>query len=167
MLLADQLKQQAKAMVGQPYTCNNRHIACILLVLELVAPYSVELQGILGRLRCMEITHNKKTLIEQDYFRKFINTTRLEWVNELRDITPGDILLINGYSQGNKIDHLGLYLGDGEYVHLHRDRRFARQDVVELGRVDDDRRRILGIVRAKDYGTTGSRLQGRDGVQDS
>jgi hypothetical protein len=151
MLLAEQLRQKANSLIGQPYQCNNRHIACIMFVLEVMAPHSAELRGIMGRLKCMQITHNKKDLIQQDYFNKFINTTRLERIQGLDNTRPGDILLINGYSQENKIDHLGLYIGGGEYVHLHRNRR---QDVIELGRLDDIRHRILGIVRANDYGTT-------------
>jgi cell wall-associated NlpC family hydrolase len=149
MLIVDQFKKQARSMIGKPYLTDNRHIACIMLVLELTAPYSAEIQKVMARLKRMQISHNKKNLILQDYFNKFIRSTRLERIEGLINARTGDILLINGYSREEMVDHLGLYIGDGEYIHLQRNRR---QDVVELGRVDDDRQKILGIVRADDYG---------------
>ena len=146
------LRAKVSAYLSKPYACENRQMACVLFVLEVMEPFSPELRECLGRLRCMEITGSKKALIRQDYFLKFIRGTKLQLTTDDRQPTTGlltgDILLINEYSIERKIDHLGLYLGQGEYVHLHRDRNIG--DYPQMRRVDDDRHKILGIVRADD-----------------
>lgn len=140
------LKNKTKGYLGQPYHCPNRQMACVFFVLEIMAPYSRELAGILQRIKCLEITTTKREMIKQDYFLKFIRTTRLKPV-KLADLTAGDILLINEYSREKKIDHLGLYLGEGEYLHLQRERN--KGDFAEIVNLDDNRHKILGVVRGR------------------
>jgi hypothetical protein len=121
-------------------------MACVLFVLEIMAPYSRELAGILGRVRQLEIAASKREMIKQDYFLKFIRSTRLKPV-ALADLRCGDILLINEYSRERKIDHLGLYLGQGEYLHLQRDRN--KGDFGEIVNLDERRHKIMGAVRGR------------------
>ncbi len=145
MTQKEKIRQQADKYIGQPYQCPNRQLACILLVLDILAPHLAEAAKIRERLDRFEVT-SKKSLIEQDYFRKFIRTTALQWV-KFQQLAPGDILLLWEYSKARRIDHLGVYLGDGEYLHLHRER--ARHDRAVVVRLDENRQKILGIVRAK------------------
>ncbi len=141
-----ELRKSAIKCLGQSYHCQNRQMACILFVLEIMAPYSQELAGLLERVRQLEIATSKREMIKQDYFLKFIRSTRLKPV-ALADLRCGDILLINEYSRERKIDHLGLYLGQGEYLHLQRDRN--KGDFGEIVNLDDNRHKIMGAVRGR------------------
>ncbi len=145
-MFAEILRKRITEYSGTPYHCNNRQLACVFLVLEIMAPYSRELAEILKRVGQLEVTAAKRELIQQDYFRKFIRTTRLKKV-ALADLSCGDILLINEYSRQRKIDHLGLYLGQGEYLHLQRDRN--KGDFVKIVSLDDNRHKIMGAVRGR------------------
>jgi len=141
-----ELRKSAIKCLGQAYHCPNRQMACVLFILEIMAPYSRELAGILERVRQLEIASSKREMIKQDYFLKFIRSTRLKPV-ALADLRCGDILLINEYSRERKIDHLGLYLGQGEFLHLQRNRN--KGDFAEIVNLDDNRHKIMGAVRGR------------------
>ncbi len=144
-MFEETLRARVNEYLGKPYTCRNRHMACVLFVLEIMEPFSQELRECLERLCCMDITTSKKSLIQQDYFLKFIRSTCLKLQELTAGLMPGDILLINEYTGQGKIDHLGLYLGRGEYVHLRCSRNHG--DYPQICRVDDSRNKILGIAR--------------------
>ena len=140
------LHERVARYLRRPYQCRNRQLACVLFVLEIMAPYSRELEQILERVGRLEMAAGKREMIRQDYFLKFIRSTRLKPV-ALPDLRCGDILLINEYSKERKIDHLGLYLDGGEYLHLQRERN--RGDFGQILRLDDNRHKIMGAVRAR------------------
>jgi hypothetical protein len=117
-----------------------------LFILDILEPFSQEFRAIRERLNHLDITARKESLIEQDYFRKFIRTTRLRYV-PADQISLGDILLLNEYSSNGRIDHLGLYLGDGEYIHLKRSRTLC--DSGENVLLEDNMHKVRGIVRGK------------------
>ncbi|MBI5789278.1 MAG: C40 family peptidase [Candidatus Schekmanbacteria bacterium] len=143
-MLQESLRTKLNAYLGKPYQCSNPQAACVLFVLELMASCSPEFAQILERVKTLDIGHNKRRLIRQDYLRKFIRTTRLKPV-PLADLSCGDILLISEYSRDQQIDHVGLYLGQGEYVHIRRDKN--KGDWPEILNLDANRERILGAVR--------------------
>lgn len=123
-----------------------RKLACILFVLDILEPFSEEYKAIRGRLDQLDITARKTSLIEQDYFRKFIRTTKLKNIPP-DQIRPGDILLLNEYSSSGQIDHLGLYIGSGKYIHLKRNRTFC--DSGEIVLLEENIQKIKEIVRGK------------------
>jgi hypothetical protein len=145
--LKNRIRQRAYKFIGDyPTTGFARKMGCILFVLDILEPFSQEFRTIRTRLNQLDITGRKESLVEQDYFRKFIRSTRLKYV-PVDQVHPGDILLLNEYSSNGRIDHLGLYLGDGEYIHLKRSRTFF--DFGEKVFLENNMHKIKGVVRGK------------------
>ena len=126
------IRQRAVEFVKEYHTTGYaRKLACILFILDILEPLSEEIKEIRQRLHQLDITGRKESLIEQDYFSKFIRTTRLRHV-PADHMRPGDILLLNEYSPSGRIDHLGLFMGCGEYIHLKRSRSVCDSGEVVL-----------------------------------
>ncbi len=132
---------------------NQRRLSCILFVLEVLAPFSLEFYNIRERVTKLQIT-DVKSLIVNDYIRKFVKTTRLEMFEFTGGaychrplLLPGDILLLIAGDNGSQINHLGLYLGEDKYIHLKRKRTAHNQTVIS--NVSDNKDRIKMIVRGK------------------
>ncbi len=138
----------AEQYAGKPYISIRPQMACIFLVLDILSPLSAEFRTIRKRLKCMDITASRRSLITQYYFLKFIRTTRLRLINPAPspqrgeglgegdkenyytpNLQPGDILLLNYSTPNNKVDHLGLYLGQDKAVWL---KRIKRETTVEI-----------------------------------
>ncbi len=134
--LAHKLKGIARQYVGKPYICSRPEMACIFLVLDILASLSAEFAAIRGRLKCLEITASKRTLIRGDYFYKFINTTRLKLTqvaeNTRLELQPGDVLLINKKAAAGRVDHLGLYLGQGKAILLDTEHQVNTANILQL-----------------------------------
>jgi cell wall-associated NlpC family hydrolase len=120
----------------------------MLFALAMVAPYSNEYSSIYQRVENMKKFVPNREALKQDYIRKFIRTTNLKYIS-ISQLSSGDILLMNILNRHSKVDHIGVYIDNGEFVHLQRDRR---DGCVKIERIDDVRSKILGIVRALDYG---------------
>ncbi len=146
----DKLRSIAKGYVGKPYSCSRPEMACIFLALDILAPISLEFTAIRGRLKCLEITAAKKTLIQQDYFFKFIRTTRLNLLSMAESIPqslqPGDVLLINKTQTHDKVDHLGLYLGRDEVIVLNRMPQGYMADMLHINKLQNN---IKAVARGK------------------
>ncbi len=144
--IADKLTDLAHAYVGKP--SSHPELACIFLVLDILAPLSGEFAVIRERLKRLEVGAAKRTLIEQDYFFKFIRTTRLKLLpiaeGKLPLLAPGDVLLLNKRIPNGKVDHLGLYLGQGAVISLGHQGKSA--DIMPLAEI---RNQIKAIARGK------------------
>lgn len=147
MTIKDKIKQRAVTFVKDyPTTGYRRKLSCILFVLDILEPLSAEFAEIRRRLDNLDITGRKDSMIEQDYFTTFIRATRLKYVPD-DQISPGDVLLLNEYSSNGRIDHLGLYLGDSEYIHLKRSRTLC--DSGEIVLLEENFHKVRAVVRGK------------------
>lgn len=148
--LEDKLRDIAKGYVGKPYRCSRPQMACIFLVLDILAPVSEEFSAIRGRLKCLEITAAKRTLIRQDYFFKFIRTTGLNLLPMAESIRqslqPGDVLLINKVQADGRVDHLGLYLGRDEVILLNRTPQGYMADMLHINELQNN---IKAVARGR------------------
>lgn len=143
------LRERIEEFIGKPYRCSDGRKACILFALAMVAPDSDEYMKILERVENMKKFVPDREALRQDYIRKFIRTTNLRFIDVFQVIS-GDLLLMNIYNKQSKVDHLGVYIGNGEFVHFNYRKNIRK---VRIERIDDFRRKILGVVRALDYGT--------------
>ncbi len=143
------LKDIAARYIDKTYSCSRPEMACIFLALDILAPLSTEFSAIRGRLKCLEITASKGMLIHEDYFYKFIRTTRLKLrqvKGGVAELAPGDVLLLNKKSKDGKVDHLALYLGGGDVVMLNVQ---SNEYVVNLLHINDIQSIIKAIARGK------------------